>query len=102
MKTDSPVAKDIDDYIRRFPPKVRQALQKVRQTIRRAAPEAQEVISYRMPAFKQDGVLAYFAGWKQHIGLYPPIRGDVALQKQAARYAGENGNLHFPFDKPIP
>lgn len=94
--------KDIDDYIARFPAEVRRILQKVRTTIRTAAPEAKETISYQMPAFKQHGILVYFAGWQKHIGLYPPVSGDKALEKAVARYAGPKGNLQFPLDQPIP
>jgi uncharacterized protein YdhG (YjbR/CyaY superfamily) len=74
----------------------------VRATIRRAAPDATETISYQMPAFRQHGILVYFAAWKNHIGLYPPIAGDKALEKAVARYAGPKGNLQFPLDEPIP
>jgi uncharacterized protein YdhG (YjbR/CyaY superfamily) len=77
-------------------------LQQVRQVVRSAAPDAHEVISYRMPALKQHGILVYFAAFKNHIGLYPPIKGDARLQKAAAPYAGEKGNLRFPLDQPIP
>ncbi len=94
--------KDIDEYIARFPADVRAILEKVRTTIRTAAPEAKERISYQMPAFKQHGILVYFAGWKKHIGLYPPVSGDKALEKAVARYAGPKGNLQFPLDQPIP
>ena len=94
--------KDIDDYITAFPPKVRSILQKIRQTIRRAAPKAEERISYRMPAFFQDGVLVYFAGFTNHIGMYPPIYGDAQLDKDLERYRGPKGNLRFPLDEPIP
>jgi uncharacterized protein YdhG (YjbR/CyaY superfamily) len=95
-------AKDIDKYIAQFPADVQTVLQKVRTTISHAAPEATEIISYQMPAFKQHGILVYFAAWKQHIGLYPPISGDKALEKAVARYAGPKGNLQFPLDEPIP
>ena len=74
----------------------------MRTTIRRAAPEAKETISYQMPAFRQHGILVYFAAWKAHIGLYPPVSGDKALQKAVARYSGPKGNLQFPLDEPIP
>jgi uncharacterized protein YdhG (YjbR/CyaY superfamily) len=93
---------EVDAYIGAFPARVRKVLEKVRTTIRRAAPEAEEVISYRMPAFKQQGILVFFAGWKEHIGLYPPIAGDPAIEKAVARYAGPKGNLQFPLDEPIP
>jgi len=94
--------KDIDEYIARFPAHVQATLEKVRGTIRKAAPEATETISYQMPAFKQHGILAYFAAWKEHIGLYPPVSGDKALEKAIARYAGPKGNLQFPLDQPFP
>ena len=55
-----------------------------------------------MPAFKQHGILVYFAAWTKHIGLYPPISGDKALEKAVARYAGPKGNLQFPLDEPMP
>ncbi len=70
--------------------------------MRKAAPGAQETISYRIPTFKLNGVLVYFAAFQNHIGLYPPIRGDARLEKAVARYAGEKGNLRFPLDEPIP
>ena len=93
---------EVDAYIAQFPAKVRTILQKVRKTIRKAAPEAKEVISYKMPAYRQHGILVYFAGWKEHIGLYPPISSDKALEKLIAPYAGPKGNLQFPLDQPIP
>jgi uncharacterized protein YdhG (YjbR/CyaY superfamily) len=92
-------AKDIDGYISQFPPDVQAILQKVRTTISSAAPEAKETISYLMPAFKQHGILVYFAAWEKHIGLYPPISGDKALEKAVARYAGPKGNLQFPLNQ---
>lgn len=97
-----PATKDIEGYISQFPADVQAILEKVRATIRRAAPDAQEAISYQMPAFKQHGILVYFAAWKEHIGLYPPISGDKALEKAVARYAGPKGNLQFPLDESIP
>jgi uncharacterized protein YdhG (YjbR/CyaY superfamily) len=92
----------IDEYIALFPPDVQEILQKIRLTVRRVVPDAEETISYRMPAFKRDGILIYFAAFKNHIGLYPPVKGDPALLKAAAPYAGEKGNLRFPLDQPIP
>jgi len=93
---------DVDEYIAGFAPEVQAVLQNVRQSVRAGAPDAVEVISYRMPALKQHGILVYYAAFKHHIGLYPPISGDARLQKAAARYAGEKGNLRFPLDEPIP
>jgi uncharacterized protein YdhG (YjbR/CyaY superfamily) len=92
----------IDEYIAAFPPDVQTRLHRIRQTVRRAAPDADEVISYRMPAFKQGGILVYFAAFTHHIGLYPPVRGDARLEGEVAPYAGEKGNLRFPFTQPIP
>lgn len=93
---------NIDEYISRCPSKVRTILKKIRATIRKATPEAQEVISYRMPAFKLGSVLVYFAAWKDHIGFYPPVRGDAKLEKAVSIYQGEKGNLKFPLDRPVP
>ena len=94
--------KDISGYISQFPADVQTILQQVRETIRHAAPDAKEVISYMMPAFKQHGILVYFVAWTKHIGLYPPISGDKAVEKAIARYGGPKGNLQFPLDEPIP
>ena len=93
---------NIDGYISKFPADVQAVLAQVRATINHAAPDAKEVISYMMPAFKQHGILVYFAAWAKHIGMYPPISGDKTLEKAIARYAGPKGNLQFPLDEPIP
>jgi uncharacterized protein YdhG (YjbR/CyaY superfamily) len=97
-----PTPANVDEYIATFPPAVRAILRKVRRAVRAAAPDAREVISYRMPALKQGGILVYFAAFKGHIGLFPPVKGDATLEKAAARYAGPKGNLRFPLDEPIP
>jgi uncharacterized protein YdhG (YjbR/CyaY superfamily) len=94
--------KGIDGYITQFPASIQAILEKVRATIRHAAPEAKETISYMMPAFRQHGILVYFAAWEKHIGMYPPISGNKTLEKAIARYAGPKGNLQFPLDEPIP
>jgi uncharacterized protein YdhG (YjbR/CyaY superfamily) len=99
-KTKKP--QDIDGYISQFPADVQAVLQEVRVTIRRAAPDAEETISYQMPAFRQHGILVYFAGWEKHIGMYPPISGNKAIEKAVARYAGPKGNLQFPLDEQMP
>lgn len=91
----------IDEYVAAFPPDVQAILQRIRTTIRDAAPDAREVISYQMPAFKQHGVLVYFAAFKHHIGLYPPVSGDASLEKDLAPYTGPKGNLRFPLDQPM-
>jgi uncharacterized protein YdhG (YjbR/CyaY superfamily) len=92
----------IDEYNAGFPPEKRAILEKIRATIREAAPDAQEMISYRMPTFTQNGVLVHYAAFTNHIGLYPPVSGDAELVAVLAPYAGEKGNLRFPLDQPIP
>jgi len=102
MATRRAAPKNVDEYIEAYPPDVRAVLERIRSTIRSAAPDAQEAISYQIPAFKLNGALVYFAAFKKHIGLYPPVRGDARLEKAIAPYAGEKGNLRFPLDRPIP
>ena len=92
----------IDEYIAGFTPAVRRILEKIRETIAAAAPDARERISYSMPAFDQHGILVYFAAFKAHIGLFPPVSGDPRLEKSIAPYAGAKGNLRFPLSEPIP
>jgi uncharacterized protein YdhG (YjbR/CyaY superfamily) len=94
--------RNIDEYIASFSPEIQAILESIRSTIQRAAPGAQETISYRIPAFKQEGILVYFAAFKKHIGLYPPVRGDAGLEKAISIYAGKKGNLQFPLERPIP
>jgi uncharacterized protein YdhG (YjbR/CyaY superfamily) len=102
MTTGRATPKKIDEYIASFSPEVRAILETIRLTIRNAAPGAQETISYKIPMFRLNGVLIYFAAFKKHIGLFPPVRGDAKLAKVASAYAGEKGNLQFPLDQPIP
>jgi uncharacterized protein YdhG (YjbR/CyaY superfamily) len=102
MATRQAMPGTIDEYIAAFSPEVRAILQKIRRTVGKAAPDAQETISYRIPSFKLHGMLVHFAAFKAHIGFYPPVRGDAKLVKAVSRYAGEKGNLRFPLDEPIP
>jgi len=97
-----PHTRTVDEYIAGFPPDVQEVLKKIRHTIQAAAPESEETISYRMPAFKQNGILVYFAAFKKHIGLFPPVRGDADLMRAVKPYAGPKGNLQFPLNKRIP
>ena len=99
---DRPSPETIDEYIAAFSPEVQSILKKIRVTIRKAAPVAREKISYKMPAFALDGDLIYFAAFKNHIGVFPPVRGDKKLSQELYRYRGEKGNLKFPLDEPIP
>jgi uncharacterized protein YdhG (YjbR/CyaY superfamily) len=102
MPTVRTAPKSIDEYIASFSSEVQAILEKIRLTIRNAAPNAQETISYNIPTFTLNGALVHFAAFKKHIGFYPPVRGDARLEKAAATYAGEKGNLRFPLDQPIP
>ncbi|TLX97390.1 MAG: hypothetical protein E6K90_10375 [Thaumarchaeota archaeon] len=92
----------IDEYIQTFPEEVQSILEKMRQTIRRAAPEAEEAISYQIPAFKLNGNLVWFAAFKNHIGFYPMITGIQAFKKELSPYKGAKGSVQFPMEKPIP
>jgi uncharacterized protein YdhG (YjbR/CyaY superfamily) len=96
-----PPAVDIDEYIAQFPPETREILAAVRATVRAAAPDAEERISYRMPALFEHGAVVYFAAFKHHIGLFPPVE-DPAVRAKVARYAGPKGNLQFPYTAPMP
>ncbi len=89
MPTCRATARNIDEYIASFAPEVQAILERIRLTIRRAAPDAQETISYKIPAFTLNGILVYFAAFKKHIGLYPPVRGDAKLEKSISAYAGD-------------
>jgi uncharacterized protein YdhG (YjbR/CyaY superfamily) len=95
------VPQSVDAYIASSPPEVQPILEAIRLTVRKAAPAAEERISYRMPAYFLHGVLVYFAAFKKHIGFYPPVH-DKSLQPLIARYAGPKGNLQFPLSEPIP
>lgn len=97
-----PAPRNIDEYIASFPPAVQAVLEKIRWTIKKAAPDAQETIGYNMPAFTQEGIVVYFAAFKKHIGFYPPVRGDAKLEKAVSPYAGKKGSLQFPLNRPIP
>lgn len=92
----------VDDYIAGCAQAVQPILRKLRATIRRAVPQATECISYRIPAYKLHGDLMYFAAFRQHIGVFPPVRGTPELIKAVKPYAGPKGNLRFPLAKPIP
>ena len=93
----------IDEYVEAFPAEVRIILEKLRDTIRQAAPEAVESISYDMPTFKLDGKrLVYFSAWKNHIGFYSIPEGNEVFRKQLSPYAGPKGSLRLPLEKPIP
>jgi uncharacterized protein YdhG (YjbR/CyaY superfamily) len=91
----------MDEYIKAFPKDIQSILRKIRQSIRKVAPEAEETISYRMPAFKlKSSVLVYFAAFRKHIGLFPPAPRE--FKNEVSKYEGPKGNLKFPTDEPIP
>ncbi|MBI4976404.1 MAG: DUF1801 domain-containing protein [Spirochaetes bacterium] len=92
----------IDAYCAQFPPEVRKILQNLRSVIRKAAPDAVEKISYQMPAFTLNGVLVYFAAYKNHIGFYPTGNGIRAFQKELSSFETSKGTIRFPIDKPLP
>ncbi len=102
MKPNQTAPKNIAEYIAGFPPDVQEILEKIRLTIRKAAPDAEETIKYKMPTFTLNGNLVYFAAFKKHIGFYPPPTGNEKLKKELAGYAGPKGSLKFPLDQPIP
>lgn len=95
-------APDTDTYISTFPKQTQKLLQQVRQAIKEAAPEAIELISYGMPAYKQNGPVVYFAGYEHHIGFYPTGSGIAAFTKEIEKYKSSKGAVQFPIDKPIP
>ena len=93
----------IDEYIAAFPEEVQPVLQRVRQTIRRALPEARETISYAIPAFDQDGKhVIFFAGWKRYVSVYPLPAGDAAFQQAIAPYKRARGSIQFPYKQGVP
>jgi len=96
------MAGTIDAYIDAAPTAAQPALRRIREIVRGAAPHAEEIISYRMPAFRGRRILIYFGAFKQHIGIFPPIEGDASLDADLARYRGPKGNLRFSLDEPIP
>lgn len=92
----------IDEYIADFPADVQKILQEVRTTIKKAAPDAQEKISYAMPTFTLKGNLIHFAAFKNHIGLYPTPNGIEEFKEELSAYKGAKGSVQFPIDKPMP
>lgn len=102
MKPNQQTPKNIDEYIAGFPEDVQKVLKKVRATIRKAAPKAEESISYQIPTYKLNDVLIYFAGFKNHIGVYPAPRSAPEFKKELASYKGGKGTIQFPLDNPIP
>ncbi|MGH2514090.1 MAG: iron chaperone [Ktedonobacterales bacterium] len=94
--------RSIDDYIATFPDAIQALLETLRATIRAAAPDAEERISYQMPAFALNGNLVYFAALKNHIGLYPTASGIAAFQRELSGYESTKGAVRFPLSQPLP
>ena len=102
MNTEPTAPQTIDEYIASFPADIQARLQQIRQTIRDAAPDAQEAIKYQMPTFTLKGNLVHFAAFKNHIGFYPAPSGIERFQAELAMYKGAKGSVRFPLDQPIP
>lgn len=102
MEENKTVVNNVDEYISQFPSDIQEKLQALRKVIREAAPEAEEKISYQMPALFQKGVLVYFAAFKKHIGFFPTANGIAAFKDELSEYKCSKGTIQFPLDKPIP
>ena len=102
MATKKTSPNGIDEHIAKFPKDVQEILEKVRATIQKAAPNAEETINYGIPTFTLAGNLVHFAGFKNHIGFYPTPSGIEKFKKELSVYKGAKGSVQFPLDKPIP
>lgn len=102
MQKATPIPKNFEEYFSRFPAAVQEKMEELRHTINKAAPGAEEVISYRMPAFKYHGMLVYFGAYKNHIGFYATPTGHSAFKKQLSAYKEGKGSVQFPLDQPLP
>jgi uncharacterized protein YdhG (YjbR/CyaY superfamily) len=102
MKSDQKTFKNIDEYFSTIPKDVRTKLQKIRETIHKTAPEAEEAISYNMPAFKQNNVLVYFAAFKNHIGFFPTAKPIEVFKEELKGYKTSRGTIQFPINEKIP
>lgn len=94
--------KDFDDYISRFPKDIQARMQQIRQTIKNAVPEAEELISYQMPTFRLHGILVHFGAFKNHISFFPTPSAIIAFEKELSDFETSKGTIKFPNDQPIP
>ncbi len=94
--------KTVDEYVATFPKNIQSILLEMRQIIKESAPQAEEVISYQMPAFKLNGILVYFAAFKNHIGFFPTTSAMEAFKEEISEYETSKGTIRFPLDRPIP
>jgi uncharacterized protein YdhG (YjbR/CyaY superfamily) len=102
MKANATPAETVDQYIAGFPKSTQVLLKQLRATIKKAAPKADEMISYMMPAYKYHGALVYFGGYEHHIGFYPGAAGVANFEKEIAGYKSAKGSIQFPLDQPLP
>lgn len=100
--TTRPKFSTVDDYLDSIDIDVRPILERIRTLAKDAVPTATECISYQMPALRLTKTFLYFAAFKKHIGIYPPVKGDAALEKALEPFRGEKGNLQFPLNQPMP
>ncbi len=99
MNPSKPLPATVDEYIASFPENIRTRLNELRAAIKKGAPKADEIISYGMAGYKHNGAVAYFAGYKTHIGLYPRM---AEFKKELEKYEGSKGTVKFKIDEPIP
>ncbi len=92
----------IDEYIDAYPKDIQKLLKQVKTAIKKAAPGAEEVISYSMPAFKLNGLLLWFASHTHHIGFYPKSSGIGHFKKEITKYKSSKGAVQFPVNEPLP
>lgn len=102
MKADRRAPASVESYIAGFPPEVRTVLRKIRAAIRKAAPDAEERISWGMPAYSQDGMLTFFAAFKGHVSIFPGPEGIEKFKKELAPYGTSKGTVRFPLGTPVP
>ena len=102
MKDKKVVPESVDEYIKSFPENIQKKLNEMRNIIKKLAPDAEEKISYQMPAFFLNGIIVYFAGYSKHIGFYPTSSGIEAFKNELTDYKFSKGTIQFPIDKPLP
>jgi uncharacterized protein YdhG (YjbR/CyaY superfamily) len=102
MKANTVTPESVDEYIKTFPKKTQKYLKQMRTAIKKAAPKAEEGIGYKMPAYKYNGVLVYFAGYAKHIGFYATPTGHKEFKKELSIYKEGKGSVQFPLDEPLP
>jgi uncharacterized protein YdhG (YjbR/CyaY superfamily) len=102
MRSEKVEYASIDEYVASFPDDVQKILESIRATIKAAAPDAEEKISYQLPTFTLHGILLHFGAWRNHIGLYPAPSGIREFQKELSKYVSSKGAVQFPLDQPMP